>query len=138
MKLFYFDCFNPRSHTGRDTERITALGNDPGGTGGSTSGTDASRAAARILANTKVTLATTHQKGVVDQASAKQNLTDVANGYNAHTSNYGTALGTITPLNQKLLNGIELFAKNYTFAISEIAGAAILPVLLSIMEMQLM
>jgi len=86
--------------------------------------TNAQSIANEILTNRSIKPATLHSSGVSDNASAKQNLIDAANGENAHTSCYGNAPCTTVGLSVDLLNGIQSLSDNFTFSISEIAGGS--------------
>ena len=68
--------------------------------------------------------ATGHMSKVVDNATAKQNLIDAANGKNAHTSCYENAPCTTVALSVNMLNGVQTLSGNFTLSISEIAGGS--------------
>ena len=80
--------------------------------------------ASGILNNANITLATAHVSGVNDNATARQNIEDTANGRAASRSSYGTARGGSVKLDIKLLTGILKLAETYRFSISELAGGA--------------
>lgn len=80
--------------------------------------------ARQILGNSRITLATIHPSGVRDNANARQNIVDTANGQLAARSSYGTAPGGRVALDGRMLRGILALADTYTFRVSEIAGAS--------------
>ncbi|MFJ9742802.1 hypothetical protein [Streptomyces sp. NPDC101166] len=80
-----------------------------------------------ILSHSRgITLATTHDSGVVDKAGAKKNVQDTAAGHKARRSHYGTAPGGVVALNKTMLNAmLKLNTKNrFTFKVTEIAGGS--------------
>ena len=89
------------------------------------SGTPRQQAAIAILNNSsRITLATSHASGVVDNANAKQNVVDTANGLPAARSCYGTApCGTVW-LHAKILQVISGLGNLMTIHVSEIAGGS--------------
>jgi hypothetical protein len=109
------------------------IGNNGGGGGGGgtpppppPATTPTSQAATRIISNARITPATVHQSTVVDNANARQNLIDAANGLLAKRSSYTdegiTGPGGETALTISLFNGIEYLAARFEIDISEIAG----------------
>jgi hypothetical protein len=79
--------------------------------------------AKQILANTKIKLGTSHPSGASDSAStAKQNITDTANGQQAATSKYGDAKGDRVQLLDDMLRGLLGLGAKYTIGVTEIAG----------------
>ncbi len=80
--------------------------------------------AKRILEHPKIRLASKHVSGIKDGATAKQNITDVANGLPARRSAYGTAPGGTTTLSIELLENLLTTAETYSFSISEICGGS--------------
>jgi chitosanase len=92
--------------------------------GAAAAGGDAAALAGSILNNPRVTLATVHSSGVVDQANPRQNMVDMAAGGPAHRSSYGTAPGGTVMLDRRLLNGMIALAQQYTFSVAEICGGS--------------
>ncbi len=80
--------------------------------------------ARQILGNGRITLATTHSSGYSDNATARQNTIDTANGQLAARSSYGTAPGGRVALDGRMLRGILALSNSYTFEVSEIAGGS--------------
>jgi hypothetical protein len=80
--------------------------------------------AAQVRDSKRITLATTHVSGEVDQASARQNILDTAAGKPARRSAYGTAPGGTVELDARLLKGLLTLARSYTFSVTEIAGGS--------------
>jgi hypothetical protein len=85
---------------------------------------DPATMAARILANTRIDLATEHVSGVHDLATAKQNIADTAAGANARRSSYGNAAGGTVALDRRMLRGLVALGEQYGFAVSEFCGAS--------------
>lgn len=79
--------------------------------------------AMQILTNSRIKLATSHVSGVDDEATARDNILDTAAGRNARRSNYGNAPGGTVALDMRLLQGIATLATEYSFSVSELAGA---------------
>ena len=86
----------------------------------------ASRAtlASTILRSHRITLATSHASGVRDNATARDNIVDTADGRRAHRSCYGTAPCGSVSLNVAMLRGMLELRKHFTFRVSEIAGGS--------------
>lgn len=80
--------------------------------------------AARILANNRISLATTHVSGVSDDANARENMRDTSEGRPASRSSYGNAPGGTVLLNLRLLRGIQTLLDEYTLSVSELAGGS--------------
>jgi chitosanase len=80
--------------------------------------------AGRIASHPGISLATTHVSGVVDQATAAQNIDDTAAGQKAHRSRYGNAPGGTVAISSGLLSGMLALAETYSFAVSELAGGS--------------
>jgi hypothetical protein len=80
--------------------------------------------ARQILADANIALATNHPSGVVDQANARQEVTDTAAGQQAKRSSYGTAPGGTVPLDARLLGGLLALAETYSVHVTEIAGGS--------------
>ena len=77
-----------------------------------------------LLANPRVTLATSHASGVQDQATARQNVQDTANGLPARRSSYGNAPSGTVPLNARMLGGLVALANESSFSVSELVGGS--------------
>jgi hypothetical protein len=79
-----------------------------------------------IRDNNRIYLSTTHPSGVVDNANARQNVLDTANGGQAKRSSYGTAPGGSTWLDPRLLSCMSRLEEvyGYSYSVSEIAGAS--------------
>jgi hypothetical protein len=82
------------------------------------------RLAATILNSPNITLSNAHVSGVNDNATARQNIEDTANGRPASRSNYGNAPGGTVSLDLQLLSRILKLAETYSFSISELAGGS--------------
>jgi zinc D-Ala-D-Ala carboxypeptidase len=78
----------------------------------------------QILNDANITLATAHVSGVNDNATARKNIEDTANGSAASRSSYGNAPGGSVKLNTGLLMGLLALAETYSFSISELAGGS--------------
>src|SRR5688572_4346208 len=79
-----------------------------------------------IRDNNRIYLSTTHPSGVVDNANARQNIVDTANGQQAKRSSYGTAPGGTTWLDPRLLDCMSRLevVYGYSYSVSELAGAS--------------
>jgi zinc D-Ala-D-Ala carboxypeptidase len=77
-----------------------------------------------ILRSHRIALATTHPSGVRDNANARQNIVDTAEGRRAHRSCYGTAPCGSVYLNVSMLRGMAALRRSFTFRVSEIAGGS--------------
>lgn len=75
-----------------------------------------------ILSNANITLATSHVTTPLDNATARKNIEDTADGRAASRSKHGTAPGGVVKLDVRLLVAILALADPYSFWISEIAG----------------
>ena len=101
--------------------------NDPMKTKG-TSLRSRSDLAAEIRDNTRITLAIAHASGIADDANARRNIVDTANGNPAQRSSYtdpdsgNTGPGGTVELDENLLNGMINLAEAYMLSVSEIAG----------------
>jgi hypothetical protein len=84
--------------------------------------------AEEIITNPQVILATTHLSGIADNATARQNLMDVAVGREAQRSNYQDgdlqAPGGTTLLSAQMLWGLQRISDTFKVHVSEIAGGA--------------
>lgn len=86
---------------------------------------DTRRETARaILNNPNIVLATVHPSGVRDNAYARQNIVDTANGLNASRSSYGTAPGGAVGLNAAMLSALRQIGAEGGLKVSEIAGGS--------------
>jgi peptidoglycan hydrolase-like protein with peptidoglycan-binding domain len=90
------------------------------------SATATSRAslARAIINNSRISLATVHSSGVSDNANARQNMLDTANGGAAHRSTYGTAPGGTVFLSTAMLKGMTTLSQSWSFGVSEICGGS--------------
>ena len=88
--------------------------------------TTKSSSAQELLNSKNVTFAQGHASGIIDSASAKQNIVDAASGRMVSTSHYGTAPkeDIKVELNPKLIAGLLALSKHYKMSISEIAGGS--------------
>jgi RHS repeat-associated protein len=77
-----------------------------------------------ILNSPKIKLATSHESGINDDAFAKNNIQDIANGKLAQNSHYQNAPGKETALTSNMLDAIIKLSENSTLSISEFAGAS--------------
>ena len=80
--------------------------------------------ASTILRSHRISLATFHSSGVRDNATARQNIVDTANGGRAHRSCYGTAPCGSVYLNVTMLRSMLNLRNGFTFRVSEIAGGS--------------
>jgi hypothetical protein len=80
--------------------------------------------ATEIRDSARITLATTHVSGVSDNANARQNIVDTADGREAARSNYENAPGGTVALQVSLLQMIVDIAQAHTISISELAGGS--------------
>ncbi len=78
----------------------------------------------QIRDSRRISLATTHSSGVRDNANARQNIVDTANGGRARRSSYGTAPGGSVWLDVRMLRGLLTLSNSWTFHVSEIAGGS--------------
>ncbi len=78
----------------------------------------------QIINHPNISLARRHPSGVVDDAFAYNNIVDTAAGNRAIRSNYGNAPGGSVYLDERLLRGLLSLANDYSYHISEIAGAS--------------
>jgi hypothetical protein len=82
--------------------------------------------AIRIRDNSRITLNTYHPSGVVDNANARQNIIDTANGGQAHNSCYGNAPCGTTWLDPRMLDCMDQLANvyGYSYGVTELAGGS--------------
>ncbi len=80
--------------------------------------------AKQIKDSKRITLATSHVSGKSDQATARQNILDTANGLPAKRSSYENAPGGTVELDAAMLKGMVELSKRYSFTVSEIAGGS--------------
>ncbi|MGI8966972.1 MAG: hypothetical protein ACR2H1_12925, partial [Limisphaerales bacterium] len=80
----------------------------------------------KIRDNSRIYTATTHPSGVVDNANARQNIADTANGLKAKTSCYGNATCSSTYLDPRLLDCMDRLENvyGYSYSVSELSGAS--------------
>jgi hypothetical protein len=71
-----------------------------------------------------ITLGTAHPSGVVDDANADENIQDVVEGNDVDRSDYGNAPGGEVKLSDEVLSALETLGNEFTFTVSEIAGAS--------------
>jgi len=76
----------------------------------------------QILNNANIALAAAHVKTPLDNATARRNIEDTANGGLAFRSSQGNAPGGAVKLDIRLLVGLLALAETYRFSISELAG----------------
>lgn len=80
--------------------------------------------AERLAVHPSIAWATVHPSGVVDNANARANIDDAALGKPSERSNYGNAPGGSVMLSIRLLTGLTVLARHYTFSVSELAGGS--------------
>ena len=80
--------------------------------------------ATTIMNSARISLATVHTSGVVDQANPRQNIVDTAAGGRARRSHYGTAPGGTVMLDPRLLRGMVALSQQFTFSVAEICGGS--------------
>ncbi|WP_433719009.1 hypothetical protein ACQP2Y_31655 [Actinoplanes sp. CA-051413] len=90
----------------------------------STGSNGATEQANAILANRNITLQTVHVSGVADNAHARQNIVDTANGLQAARSNYGGAPGGRVSLDPRMLTALRQIGAEGALRVSEIAGGS--------------
>jgi hypothetical protein len=77
-----------------------------------------------ILANRRITLETTHDSGIRDLATARQNSIDVSYGRPARRSSYQNAPGGYTRIDLRVLKAIRRMGQLGSITVSEIAGGS--------------
>jgi hypothetical protein len=80
--------------------------------------------AADILRNTRITLATAHESGVRDNATAKGDMLALAAGHWAPRSSYQNAPGGSTPVDIRVLRALRALGSKALVQVSEIAGGS--------------
>lgn len=80
--------------------------------------------AALVKRNGNITFSNNHVSGVIDQANARQNITDAAAGNDVNRSDYENAPGGQTELNKDMLTSMNDLGKDYQYNVSEIAGGS--------------
>ncbi len=80
--------------------------------------------AAGILRNTRITLATAHESGVRDDATAKDDMLALAAHHWAPRSAYQNAPGGSTPVDIRLLRALRALGSKARVTVSEIAGGS--------------
>jgi zinc D-Ala-D-Ala carboxypeptidase len=93
-------------------------------TGSGTGGGSRAQLAQTIINSGRATFWTRHDSGVVDNATANQNIRDTAAGKAALRSSYGTAPGGSVYLSINMLSGLNRIIQSYTVDISEFAGGS--------------
>jgi hypothetical protein len=78
--------------------------------------------ASSILGTASIKLQTVHVSGVRDNANARQNIVDTADGRPAARSSYDGAPGGTVVLSNRMLNGLLSIGRQQTIRVSEIAG----------------
>ena len=126
LPMSYYYLFNNGYSTNCGSDQVPNYGGGSSGNSGYVApvvtGSPISQLASLILANPNVKLALSHMSEVPDEANAKQNIADAANGLQVQTSCYGNAPCTMVSISPSLLNGIGTLAQGFKFSISEIAG----------------
>jgi hypothetical protein len=85
---------------------------------------DSQNLAKQLISSGKVGFDKAHESGVKDDATAYDNIHDVANGKKAKRSSYGTAPGGSVQLDKKLLKALVTLSEKYNFNISEFSGGS--------------
>jgi hypothetical protein len=80
--------------------------------------------AKRIQQSPKIMLARAHASGVQDDATAFDNINDMADGRMAHRSSYGNAPGGVVNLDSHMLRGVLDLAETFQFSVSEFCGGS--------------
>lgn len=80
--------------------------------------------ATQVLLNGNIALATVHSSGVVDSASARQNVVDIAGGGLAARSNYQGAPGGTTAISSRVFQAMLTLAASFALGVSELAGGS--------------
>ncbi|CAH0336093.1 hypothetical protein FVB9288_01767 [Flavobacterium sp. CECT 9288] len=79
--------------------------------------------AEKIIKEKRIAFSNSHVSGVIDKAMAIDNIKDASAGKNAKRSDYGNAPGGEIELLSNMLYIMYMLSKDYTFNVSEIAGA---------------
>jgi hypothetical protein len=79
---------------------------------------------ADVLADRGIALARTHESGVADLATARQNVIDLAAGRPARRSSYQNAPGGYTTVDKRLLRALRRMGQLGTVTVAEIAGGS--------------
>jgi hypothetical protein len=87
----------------------------------------AAELAHEILANSRITLAKVHMSGVADNATAYDDIRDVAAGRLAQRSSYQNAPGGSTPIDMSVLRTIVALGRVARIDVAEIAGGSHAP-----------
>jgi hypothetical protein len=77
-----------------------------------------------ILRNTRITLATAHESGVADGATASGDVRALAAGHWAARSSYQNAPGGSTPVDLRLLRAMRALGAKARVMVSEVAGGS--------------
>lgn len=94
----------------------------------SRSGSSNNNVASLLMNSGRVTFGTLHPAPPSplfrdDLANADDNIRDAAHGKMVYTSDYGHARGKLTELSPKMLSMLYNLSNDYTYTISELAGA---------------
>ena len=92
---------------------------DPGNTAGGTR-----TVLAQQILNSATVLATAHASGRTDDAFARNNIVDTANGRPAQRSSYQNAPGGSVYLDTRMLQGLADISASHRVRVSEIAGGS--------------
>jgi zinc D-Ala-D-Ala carboxypeptidase len=91
---------------------------------GSTTTADRAKVAAEVRDSGRITLLDSHVSGQADQATAKLNIAETAEGKKAKRSRYGMAPGCEVDLDTRMLQGMLDLTKTYSFRVTEVAGGS--------------
>ncbi len=80
--------------------------------------------AQRIQQSPKIVLARAHVSRIQDNATAFDNINDMADGRMAHRSSYGNAPGGVVNLDSRMLAGMLDLAEAFEFSVSEFCGGS--------------
>jgi hypothetical protein len=80
--------------------------------------------AGEILRSSRISLATAHESGVRDSATAKADLLALAGGHWAPRSSYQNAPGGSTPVDLRVLRALRALGSKALVQVSEIAGGS--------------
>ena len=80
--------------------------------------------AEKIIKEKRISFSSSHESGVIDTAMAIDNITDTSLGKKGKRSKYGNAPGGEVELLCEMLYIMYMISKEYTFKVSEIAGAS--------------
>src|SRR4051812_7506232 len=83
-----------------------------------------SELARRIKDSGRIVLLDEHVSGAADRATARQNITDTAQGRPASRSSYGNAPGGRVELDDAMLEGLLKVSESYSVRVTELAGGS--------------